>query len=160
MRRMAFVVLALVSAGVLSGGINRWVDEHGGVHYGDAPPSGVVSESVKLRPAYETARSNPRADDRKSDIDELLQEIEQRAEQYRKEAEEASRRRQENHNKVQRLEVGMQANEVIGIVGRYPDKIHTTSNAGGTREQWVFRYPDNWTVYVYVHGGVVTAVQY
>lgn len=41
------MLAALALNGAASGGAYRWVDAQGGVHYGDQPPSGAVTESVQ-----------------------------------------------------------------------------------------------------------------
>ncbi len=47
MRRLVFLV-ALVSSSLYAGEIRKWIDEDGNVHYGDAPPSSVSSQSVRV----------------------------------------------------------------------------------------------------------------
>ncbi|HZW24476.1 MAG TPA: DUF4124 domain-containing protein [Gallionella sp.] len=48
MKKYLFAILIL-SAANTDAGINKWVDEHGKVHYSDQPPVGV--EATKLRAA-------------------------------------------------------------------------------------------------------------
>lgn len=54
MRYLIFLLLA-VSISLSAGTIHKWVDENGNVHYGDAPPSSVKTENVRVQ----SAPSNP-----------------------------------------------------------------------------------------------------
>lgn len=49
---LSVLVLAFVSAVTTAGGVYKWVDEKGKVHYGDRPPGAGVTEAaeVRLRP--------------------------------------------------------------------------------------------------------------
>ncbi len=52
MKNVSFIFLLLVSSlvspMVCAGDIKKWVDEKGNVHYGDKPPKGQSTESVKV----------------------------------------------------------------------------------------------------------------
>lgn len=57
-----------------------------------------------------------------------------------------------------RVVPGMFFSEVYALAGRAPDATNTLATRAGTREQLVYRMPHR-TVFVYVEGDVVTAVQ-
>lgn len=57
-----------------------------------------------------------------------------------------------------KIGVGLRNVEVIYSVG-YPDKINTTTNTGGTHEQWVYGSPIYGANYVYLDNGIVTSYQ-
>ena len=54
MRYLIFLFFA-VSMSLQAGSIQKWVDEDGNVHYGDAPPAAVKSQTVRVQ----SAPSNP-----------------------------------------------------------------------------------------------------
>lgn len=54
MRYLIFLTL-LLSTPLQAGTIQKWVDEDGNVHYGDAPPVSATTESVRVQ----SAPSNP-----------------------------------------------------------------------------------------------------
>ncbi|MEM7562025.1 MAG: DUF4124 domain-containing protein [Pseudomonadota bacterium] len=54
MRYLLFLTL-LLSTALQAGAIHKWVDEEGNIHYGDAPPVTVKTESVRVQ----SAPSNP-----------------------------------------------------------------------------------------------------
>ena len=54
MRHLIFLTL-FISGPLLAGTIQKWVDEDGNVHYGDAPPVSAKTESVRVQ----SAPSNP-----------------------------------------------------------------------------------------------------
>ncbi len=88
--RHELVLLALLAlyAPLLAAGIQKWTDANGNVHYGDAPPPGANTQSVRVNapppsrnpapvyapvPAPAQAPANPRsvADERQARIDEV-----------------------------------------------------------------------------------------
>jgi len=54
MRYLIYLIL-VVSTSLHAGTIQKWVDENGNVHYGDAPPVSTKTESVSVQ----SAPSNP-----------------------------------------------------------------------------------------------------
>ena len=54
MRYFIFLIL-MVSTSLSAGTIQKWVDENGNVHYGDAPPVSAKTEKVRVQ----SAPSNP-----------------------------------------------------------------------------------------------------
>ena len=87
--RHELVLLALLAlyAPLLAAGIQKWTDANGNVHYGDAPPPGANTQSVRVNapppsrnpapvyapvPAPAQTPANPRsvADERQARIDE------------------------------------------------------------------------------------------
>ena len=50
MRYLIYLTLFL-STSLTAGSIQKWVDEDGNVHYGDAPPTSAKTESVHVQPA-------------------------------------------------------------------------------------------------------------
>jgi len=54
MRYLTYLIL-VVSTSLNAGTIQKWVDENGNVHYGDAPPVKAKTESVRVQ----SAPSNP-----------------------------------------------------------------------------------------------------
>ena len=50
MRYLIFFTL-LFSTALSAGSIQKWVDDEGNVHYGDAPPTSAKTESVHVQPA-------------------------------------------------------------------------------------------------------------
>ena len=54
MRYLIYLILA-VSTSLNAGSIQKWTDENGNVHYGDAPPARTKSENVRVL----SAPSNP-----------------------------------------------------------------------------------------------------
>lgn len=57
-----------------------------------------------------------------------------------------------------KIGVGLRNVEVIYSLG-YPDNINTTTNAGGTHEQWVYGNPIYGANYVYLDNSIVTSYQ-
>jgi len=55
MMRYLIALTLLASISLHAGTIHKWVDEDGNVHYGDAPPITVKTESVRVQ----SAPSNP-----------------------------------------------------------------------------------------------------
>ena len=53
--RYLLLLTVLFSATLHATSIQKWVDDEGNVHYGDAPPTNTVSESVRVQ----RAPSNP-----------------------------------------------------------------------------------------------------
>lgn len=49
--RYLICLILLISTSLSAGSIQKWVDEEGNVHYGDAPPATVKTESVHVQPA-------------------------------------------------------------------------------------------------------------
>lgn len=43
----------MISSSVFAAGIHKWVDENGGIHYGDKPPVSTVTDQVKVDSAPE-----------------------------------------------------------------------------------------------------------
>jgi hypothetical protein len=56
------------------------------------------------------------------------------------------------------VEVGVNAADVIRLIGKRPDRINRTETAAGTTEQWVFENGRNY-MYVYLRNNIVTAIQ-
>jgi hypothetical protein len=54
MRYLIYLILA-ISTSLNAGSIQKWTDENGNVHYGDAPPVKTKSENVRVQ----SAPSNP-----------------------------------------------------------------------------------------------------
>ena len=54
MRHLIFLTL-FISGPLFAGTIQKWIDEEGNVHYGDAPPVSAKTESVRVQ----SAPSNP-----------------------------------------------------------------------------------------------------
>ena len=54
MRYLIYLILA-ISTSLNAGSIQKWTDENGNVHYGDAPPVKTKSEDVRVQ----SAPSNP-----------------------------------------------------------------------------------------------------
>jgi len=54
MRYLIFLIL-VVSTSLHAGTIQKWVDENGNVHYGDAPPVSTKTENISVQ----SAPSNP-----------------------------------------------------------------------------------------------------
>jgi hypothetical protein len=54
MRYLTYLVL-VVSTSLNAGAIHKWVDENGGVHYGDSPPVKAKTENIHVQ----SAPSNP-----------------------------------------------------------------------------------------------------
>ena len=50
MRYLIYLTLFL-STSLAAGSVQKWVDEDGNVHYGDAPPTSAKTESVHVQPA-------------------------------------------------------------------------------------------------------------
>jgi hypothetical protein len=54
MNRIALVLLlaatSLLSSEAIMASVEKWVDPHGRVHYGDHPPAGVDTTAVEIRP--------------------------------------------------------------------------------------------------------------
>lgn len=50
MRYLIYLTL-FFSTALTAGSIQKWVDEDGNVHYGDAPPTSAQTESVHVQPA-------------------------------------------------------------------------------------------------------------
>ena len=53
--RYLIYLLLMVSTSLSAGSIQKWVDENGDVHYGDAPPLSTKTENVRVQ----SAPSNP-----------------------------------------------------------------------------------------------------
>ena len=53
--RYFIYLLLMVSTSLSAGSIQKWVDENGNVHYGDAPPLTTKTENVRVQ----SAPSNP-----------------------------------------------------------------------------------------------------
>ncbi|MCP4471607.1 MAG: DUF4124 domain-containing protein [Gammaproteobacteria bacterium] len=53
--RYLICLILVVSTSLHAGTIQKWVDENGNVHYGDAPPVSAKSESISVQ----SAPSNP-----------------------------------------------------------------------------------------------------
>lgn len=47
----------LIVGSAYSGGIKKWVDSEGNIHFGDTPPAQQQTEAVDQTPAYETPES-------------------------------------------------------------------------------------------------------
>ena len=62
MNRIALVLLlaasSLLSSEAIMASVEKWVDPHGRVHYGDHPPAGVDTTPVEIRPNVIETRPN------------------------------------------------------------------------------------------------------
>lgn len=67
--RLPCLVLSLLATATLTanaGGIYKWVDESGGVHFGEKPPASTTSQSVTVKgmaPSSDAAAAQKRLDD-------------------------------------------------------------------------------------------------
>ena len=69
MRYLIYLLFA-VSMSLQAGTIQKWVDEDGNVHYGDAPPAAAKSETVRVHSAPSNpGKPLPRLGDENSDDD-------------------------------------------------------------------------------------------
>ena len=70
MRYLIFLVLA-VSSSLHAGSIQKWIDEDGNVHYGDAPPVSARTEDIKVQSApSDPGKPLPRLSDDAAGADE------------------------------------------------------------------------------------------
>ena len=49
--RYLICLLLMVSTSLAAGTIQKWVDEDGNVHYGDAPPASMKTETIRVQRA-------------------------------------------------------------------------------------------------------------
>lgn len=49
--RYLILLTLFLSTSLIAGSFQKWVDEDGNVHYGDAPPTSAKTESVHVQPA-------------------------------------------------------------------------------------------------------------
>jgi len=67
MRYLIYLML-LVSTSLSAGSIQKWVDENGNVHYGDAPPVETKTESVSVQSApTNPGKTLPRLNDKQTE---------------------------------------------------------------------------------------------
>lgn len=104
--RWAAWALLLISAATAAGGVYRWVDAQGQVHYGDRPPPGTPARAIQPAPA--PAPGNAQAAQSMQDylrtIDERNAERSRAAEQKRDEQQrEIARKAQCESSRARRL---------------------------------------------------------
>lgn len=88
MKRLLFALLILTTANA-GAGLNKWVDEHGKVHYSDHPPAGVAASPLRGAPAPATAPATSKSYmEREAEL--------KKARQSQAEAEEGAARQQAN----------------------------------------------------------------
>jgi len=62
--RYLFYLILMVSTSLSAGTIQKWVDENGNVHYGDAPPVSAKTEKVRVQSApTDPGKKLPRLND-------------------------------------------------------------------------------------------------
>jgi hypothetical protein len=95
---MGMLLLALNA--LAQGGLYKWVDEKGVVHYSDAPPPGKASGKlqVKPQPSLDSSQAVPRT----RSWQEQLQDSNERRFQDEKKQKEAQQKAQEVEQKCQR----------------------------------------------------------
>lgn len=81
-----FCLAMLISAGAHAGGVYRWVDEHGNVHYGDRPPAAASSDQVEIEGGPAPTDIDP---ERREKARRLLKALESERRQQQQEAERA-----------------------------------------------------------------------
>lgn len=99
----ALVILALLSAGpavLAQGGLYKWVDEKGVVHYSDTPPAGKTGEKLKAKspPPLDNSQAPPRS----RNWQEQLQDSNERRFQEGKKQKEQQQKAREAGEKCQR----------------------------------------------------------
>jgi type IV secretory pathway VirB10-like protein len=106
-RRALFAAAACIAAVMISrpglaAGVYRWVDEQGGVHYGDRPPSEKESTHIDIEPAPTPA---PEDSERRAKSQRLLEALESernRDKQKAAQAKEEKARRDRNCQRARR----------------------------------------------------------
>ncbi|WP_186297542.1 DUF4124 domain-containing protein [Sedimenticola selenatireducens] len=154
MKRIALLFAALICAQIThAGGIKKWTDSEGNVHFGDAPPPTQTTKRVQVRdpatgngsmvkPDLLMSRKTER---RKSHISD-------------KEPDRDYGERLRYRNAAVKGEVlmGMTAKELERSQGK-PAKINRSQGKWGESEQWVFERPDGTRDLIYLENGEVTA---
>ncbi len=74
MRYLIYLTL-FISTTIQAGSIQKWVDEEGNVHYGDAPPVSVKTEQIKIQgvpsdPGKALPRLNTNSEDESANSDD------------------------------------------------------------------------------------------
>jgi len=95
-----FGMLLLVPNALAQGGLYKWVDEKGVVHYADTPPPGKAGEKLKAKP--QPPLDSTQAPPRSRNWQEQLQDSNERRFQEEKKQKEAQQKTQEAEQKCLR----------------------------------------------------------
>lgn len=154
MKRIAtlFALLACFNA-AQAGGIKKWVDEDGNVHFGDAPPPSQTTKRIQVRDPATGNGSMVRPDVLLS-----RETVRRQTHTSDPEPERSYGERLRYRNAAVKGEVlmGMTAKELERSQGE-PSRINTSQGSWGIREQWVYERPDGSTDYIYLENGQVDA---
>ncbi len=172
MRHSLALLLIIFATQAVAGGVYRWTDEDGNVHFGDRPPRADTektdiprhTEPPRRAPAhnpYSVVEQAARIDARDN---AALQR--RNAAWARDVADHEMRKAEEKRLRNARIQgevvPGMGADIVRRMMGT-PDTINRSDYGRGWEEQWVYYEPvsggQTRTSYIYVKGGTVTSVQ-
>jgi len=156
---VSIIVLVIASFACAAGGIKKWVDEEGNVHFGDVPPVGVVTEKVIVRnkPAVPTYTG------RRTEFDDLIDYVRSPRKKRKNTKEQiaghntrgySERLRYRNAVVSGKVLIGMTPQEVRRAWGN-PDSINVSQGSYGKSEQWVYITPTD-RKYIYFDNGKVT----
>lgn len=149
-RTTALLFLLAISPAGYGGGIQKWTDKDGNVHFGDIPPPRQQTKHIEVRdPATgngsmvrpgsislgQRRRSDTGSGDKTRDYGERLR--------YRNAAVKGE------------VLMGMTPKELERALGR-PTRINRSQGSWGEREQWVYDRPGG-TDYIYLENGKVTS---
>lgn len=168
MRHTLAILLIFLATQAAAGGVYRWTDDDGNVHFGDRPPSADTEKTDIPRnttqpdrdAGYSVMEQAAKIDARDRAALERRNEVWARdvAEHEARKAEEGRLRAASVRGEIV---VGLPADQVRRIKGR-PDTVNRSDYGRGWEEQWVFYSTmngDRETDYIYVKDGVVTAIQ-
>lgn len=154
MKRIALLFAALICAQIThAGGIKKWTDSDGNVHFGDAPPPTQTTKRVQVRDPATGNGSMVKPD--------LLmsRKTERRKSHIRDQEPErdyGERLRYRNAAVKGEVLMGMTSKEVERSQGK-PIEINESIGSYGVREQWVYQRPDGSMYFIYLDNGKVTA---
>lgn len=147
-----FVLLLFILA-VEAGGIKKWVDEEGNVHFGDTPPPSQSTKRIQVRDPATGNGSMVRPD-------VLLSRKTERRRSHTRDPEPdrsyGERLRYRNAAVKGEVLMGMTAKDLERSQGE-PNRINKSQGSWGTREQWVYERPDGSRDYIYLENGRVDA---
>lgn len=152
MKRIS-LLLALVFCvqATIAGGIKKWVDSEGNVHFGDTPPPTQETEAVEVK---DPATGNGSMVDpgyifRRTERRRHHEKIEKPTRDY------GERLRYRNAAVKGEILMGMTEDEVVRSRGR-PLDINRSTGSFGVHEQWVYQHPNGSRYYIYLDNGEVT----
>lgn len=162
---LAAALLCCFSVASGAAEVKKWTDSEGNVHFGDMPPTGQAAEEVRIVEDYRGERSDA---ERLEAITDGYRETRQKEKRAR--ASERNRANKKWHadlKNTRKIEAAMRENKVIpGMTEDQarktwgtPTRINTDDYGDGERHQWIYERHGKPTRYVYVKGGMVTAVQ-